>query len=300
MRFLVTGASGLFGGRFVELALDRGYEVYSGYYTHRPMVGNIVRFDITDVDGVRRVVDRVSPDVIVHSAALTNVDLCEKDRDLAYKTNVLGTKNLLEVCGGKNVFFVYISTDYVFDGLRGNYSEEDPTNPINHYGYTKLLGEKLVIDSGLDYLIARPSVIYGSRPASGKVNFALWLVESLREGRKVRLLVDQFVSPTLNTSLASMVLEAVERGLNGVFHMSGSERISRFEFGIKLAEVFGFDSSLIMEACMGDMNWVARRPRDSSLDVSKASRLLRNKPLNVLDSLKILLRELKDVAGDRG
>jgi len=118
----------------------------------------------------------------VHAAALTDVDLCEKDKNLAFNVNVLGTKNVVEACKKVNAHLVYISTDYVFSGEKGYYSEQDETNPLNYYGFTKLEGEKIVESSNLSYLIARASVIYGSRPAAGKVNFALWAIEKLKKG----------------------------------------------------------------------------------------------------------------------
>jgi len=297
MKILITGASGLLGSKLVQVALSKGYEVFSCYKSNLPKGGTPVKLDISNRDGVKKVLENVSPDVIIHSAAITNVDLCESDHDIAYRVNVLGTKNLIDYAKRK-CLFVYISTDYVFDGEKGLYKENDKPNPINYYGYTKLEGEKLVANSGLDYLIVRPSVIYGSRPASGKINFALWLIEKLSKNDEVKLLTDQYVSPTLNTNLANMVLEAVERQLTGIFHMSGCERISRYNFGIKLAEVFSFDPELIREANMSQMTWIARRPRDSSLDVSKASKVLKNKPLKVYEALKILRRELENASRD--
>jgi dTDP-4-dehydrorhamnose reductase len=294
MKILITGASGLLGSKLAELAISLGYDVYSCYNQHMPEDGVPIKLDVADWEMVKAVLERVMPDVIIHSAAVTNVDLCERNRELAFKVNVVGTRNLVEFAGGS--YFIYISTDYVFDGEKGLYKEGDIPNPINYYGYTKFEAEKLVINSGLDYLIVRPSVIYGSRPASGKTNFALWLIDMLSKGNEVRLLTDQYVSPTLNTNLASMILEAIRKGLTGVFHMSGGERISRFDFGIKLAEVFGFNPELIKKANMSQMNWIAKRPRDSSLDVSKACGVLKNKPLKVYESLKILKRELEDAS----
>jgi dTDP-4-dehydrorhamnose reductase len=141
-------------------------------------------------------------------------------------------------------------------------------------------------------LIVRASVIYGSKPAAGKVNFALWVMEKLKSGERVKVLKDQYVSPTLNTNLALMILDALEMNLTGVMHMSGATRVSRYEFAIQIARKFNLDEELVEEAYMDEMNWTAKRPRDSSLDVSKASRTLNVKPISLNESLEELYWEL--------
>jgi len=286
LKLLITGASGLFGYRFAELALKEGFEVYSGYSEHLVNVGHPFKLNVINSESMMNTFSRVRPDIVVHAAALTDVDLCERDKVLAYRTNVNGTRNIVEACRRFSAYLVYISTDFVFQGDRGMYKEDDMCNPINYYGYSKLEGEKLVRSSGLDNLVARASVIYGSRPARGKVNFALWALEKLRKEETIPVLVDQFVSPTLNSSLAEMVVEAVSRWFSGVYHMAGATRISRYDFVIKLAETFDLDRTLIRPAKIDEMNWFARRPKDSSLEVSKAISQLRHKPLNIEEAMR--------------
>ena len=183
---------------------------------------------------------------------------------------------------------MYVSTDYVFDGERGMYREEDATNPVNHYGYTKLLGEKYC----QDFCIARTCVIYGAKPASGKVNFALWLINKFEKGESVRIVTDQYITPTLNINLVRMLLEIAERKLRGVFHLAGATRVSRFEFAKEIARVFGLDDSLIIPSRMDEINWIAKRPRDSSLDVSKAAKYLNEKPYELKKALEVLKEEI--------
>jgi len=293
MKFLVSGASGLLGSKVVNLALKKGFTVYSGYLSHMPLEGIPVKIDVSNRENVLEVVSKIKPNVIVHCASLTDVDKCELDKELAKKINVEGTKNIVEAAEKVNSFLVFISTDYVFDGLKGMYKEEDKTNPINFYGYTKLLGEEIVKSSKVDYLIARTSVIFGSKPASGKINFALWLIEKLRNNQKVEVLVDQFVSPTLNTNLAGMIIEACERQLLGIYHLSGATRVSRYEFALKLAETFNLNKDLIIASRMEKMSWIAKRPKDSSLDTSKAKRDLNLKPMDLNTALNYLKEELK-------
>ena len=289
MRIFITGGSGLAGSKLAEMALARGEQVYSGYAHNQPPYGKEVKFDLLDANGIRDTIERMRPDVIVHSAALTDVDRCEREKDLAYKINVEGTRAIAEAARKAGSYLVYISTDYVFDGQRGLYREEEETNPVSYYGLSKLLGEQFCLNQGC---IARTCVIYGSRPASGKVNFALWLLNALKSGKEARVVTDQFITPTLNSNLAAMVLEAADRHLSGIYHLSGASRVSRYDFACELARAFDLDRQLIIPSQMSDIGWLANRPMDSSLDTSKAHRTLKNRPLNLYESLQVLRDEI--------
>jgi len=293
LNLLVTGASGLLGSKIVEIAVTRGCEVYSAYNEHHPLLGKPVKLDITDQVSVRRVINELKPEVIIHAAAMTNVDKCELEKDLALKINYEGTANIARATKSVGAFLIYISTDYVFKGDKGFYKECDVTDPINFYGYSKLKGEEAVKEILDEYCIARTSVLYGSKPARGKVNFVLWLIDKLRKGESVKIVSDQFISPTFNTNLAEMLLEVADRKLTGIYHLAGASRVSRLDLAFELAEVFNLNKSLVHPAKMGDMNWVAKRPRDSSLDVSKAIKALKNKPLMLREALTKLKFELE-------
>ena len=293
LSLLVTGASGLLGSKIVRIAVARGCEVYSAYNEHYPSLGKPVKLNITDQVSVRRVIDELKPEVIIHAAAMTNVDRCELDKDLALKINYEGTVNVARAARGVGAFLIYISTDYVFKGDKGLYTEDDYTNPVNFYGYSKLKGEEAVKEILDEYCIARTSVLYGSKPARGKVNFILWLINKLKKGEFVKIVSDQFISPTFNTNLAEMLLEVADRKLIGVYHLAGASRVSRLDLAFKLAEIFNLNGSLIRSAKMSNMNWVAKRPKDSSLDVSKAIKTLKNKPLALREALTRLKSELE-------
>ena len=291
MKLLITGASGLYGSKLAEIAVAKNYEVYSCDIQNLSVYGNFVKMDISDKGLVEESFKSIKPDVVVHAATLTDVDKCELNKELAWRVNVEGTKNIAEAAKSTGSFLIYISTDYVFNGETGRYKESDKPDPINYYGLTKLKAEELV-KSRPDYFIARPSVIYGSTPAAGKVNFALWLIETLRKGEHVKIVTDQWNTPTLNTNLAEMTLEVVERKLTGTFHLCGATRVSRFEFAELIAEAFGLDKSLIDLALSSQFKWPAKRPMDSSLDTSKAQKILWNKPLEIGEALKRLKFEL--------
>jgi dTDP-4-dehydrorhamnose reductase len=300
MKILVTGASGLLGSKVAELAFSEGYEVYSAYNQHTTDYGSPVKMDLTDLDACRRIFENVRPEAVVHSAALTNVDLCEVEKETAWRINVYGTELIARLCEEFNCFMVFISTDYVFNGEKGLYSEEDQPDPINYYGYTKLKAEEAVRDALNDYCIVRTSVIFGSKPAAGKINFALWVLESLKQRRRINVVVDQINSPTLNTNLAEAILEILDGKLSGLYHISGATPISRYGFACLLAEEFKLEKELILPTTSDKINWVAKRPKNASLNVAKAQRSLKKKPLDIHGAIKMLKKELKNQEGMYG
>jgi dTDP-4-dehydrorhamnose reductase len=287
MKLLITGGSGLLGSKVAKMAQAREDEVFSGYAHNVPSYGKPVRFDLLDGPGISDMVERLAPEVIIHSAALTDVDRCEREKELAYKMNVEGTEAIASAAKKAGSFLIYISTDYVFDGQRGMYREEDRPNPLSYYGYSKLLGEHCC-----GGCIVRTCVIYGSRPASGKVNFALWLLSSLKSGKEVRVVTDQFITPTLDTNLSTMVLEVADRRLCNIYNLAGATRISRYDYSLQLAKEFDLDASLIIPSRMSDLQWAAKRPIDSSLDTSKARAELMEKPLPLNEALRTLKTEV--------
>jgi dTDP-4-dehydrorhamnose reductase len=293
LKLLITGASGLLGSKLSELASRSHYEVYSAYSQHRPLYGTPVQLNIFDRKAVEKIFEKVKPKVVVHSAALTDVDKCESERELAWKVNVEGTRNIAESCKRHMVFLIYVSTDYIFNGEKGMYKEDDKPNPINYYGLTKLKGEECVKSLLEDYCIARTSVLYGSVLATGKINFALWVLEKLRNGEKVGIVTDQWNSPTLNTNLANMVLEIVEHRIKGIYHLAGATRINRYDLSQLIAQTFCLNTNLIIPKLSKEISWIARRPKDSSLNIEKAQQTLENKSLKIKQALRNLKKEMQ-------
>lgn len=281
----VTGASGLLGSNIVKAA-ENSNKVVPTHNT-RPLFTNSIKLDVTDREEVFRVIIKLKPDVFVHTAAETNVDKCEVEKEKAWKVNSQGTKNIAEACNTIGAKLIYISTDYIFDGDKGFYREDDEAKPVNYYGLTKLKGESFVSEISKDYVIARASVIYGWHP--WKVNFATWVIESLRHGKQISIVDDHYNSPTLANNLAEALVEIIERDLSGVYHTAGSQRINRHVFAVKIAETFGLDSGLIKPVKMRELkSWIAQRPRDSSLCLNKAQKKMKTKFLNVQESLNLM------------
>ena len=232
MKILITGASGLLGEKLAKFALKRGFEVYGTYMSNPTSLENPIKLDLTDTAAVLSLCEKIRPDIIIACAAITDVDLCEREKDLATAVNAEAAGDLAQASKAIGAHLVHVSTDYVFDGKKGMYSEDDEPKPINHYGYSKLLGEKKVASTAKSWCIARTSVVFGwgreKRP-----NYATWIMKGLREGKKLNVVTDQYASPTLNTNLAAMLLEISERKLQGIYHVAGARSNRQVYYGFR-------------------------------------------------------------------
>ena len=291
MKFLVTGASGLIGRKVIHDLSQTGEEVYSTYHETKPEVGIPIQMDLNCLDKITNTIEKLNPDSIIHLAALTNVDLCEKEKDLAMKINAKATEVLSKQAAKQKAFFVYVSTDYVFDGEKGMKKETDPPIPLNFYGKSKLEGEKSVMNLASSWCIARTSTPYGIHPK--KKSFPLWVAEQLQDKNEIKVIVDQFTSPTYVPNLSGMLIEIAKRQIVGIIHLAGATRISRYEISELVAEKLNFDKKLLKPVTIKEMKWPAKRPQDSSLDVSKAFSILNEKPLNIDQGLKNFVGEIK-------
>jgi len=287
-KLLVTGASGLLGSKIIKLA-KHDYVAVPVYHT-KQLHPNSLKLDITDSSEVLKLLIKLKPDVIIHTASETNVDKCETQKNYAQKVNVDGTRNIAVACGKVGAKLVYISTDYVFDGEKGDYNEQDKPNPINYYGLTKLEGEKQVTKNCQKYFILRTSVLYGWHP--WKQNFATWIINQLKQNKEITVVKDHYNTPTLADNLAEITIKAVQKDLQGLYHASGSERISRYQFAKQIAKTFNLDPNLIKPVKMSQLTaWIAKRPKDSSLNTDKIQKQLKTKPLNITEGLKRMKKE---------
>jgi len=287
---LITGASGLLGDWTVRLA-EKAYHVTPTDII-KPNHPNAAKADLTDADAVHNLFSKARPDIVIHAASETNVDRCETEKERAWTINVEGTRNIAQECLKTGAKLIYISTDYVFDGEKRLYDEEDRPNPIDFYGLTKLQGEKHALRISEDCAVLRTSVLYGRHP--WKQDFATWVISKLKQNQEITVVNDHFNTPTLAENLSHMALEAAALDLQGIFHTSGCERISRYDFARKIAETFKLDSSFIRPIKMTELKaWIAKRPRDSSLNTKKIQKQLGTKPLNINEGLSKLKDEMK-------
>jgi dTDP-4-dehydrorhamnose reductase len=299
-KIILLGSNGLLGQKLAELLL-RGspHLVILSSVEDAPVVQyqsvEYVRIDITSKKDVRQAVMKYEPDVLVNCAAMTNVDVCESERELAWKINVTGVEHLIDAAKVHGSAIVHVSTDYIFDGRAGPYTEEDRPNPLSYYGKSKLASENALRASGVQFLIARTMVLYGYAPAV-KPNFVLWLVQSLEKGTSVRIVDDQMGNPTFVDDLAYGLLRAIELGKTGIFNLAGREIVSRYNFALSVAKLFGLDASLISPIKTSQLQQPAPRPMKSGLVTLKAEVELGYKPLSIEESLLVLKNQLSRTA----
>ncbi len=295
-RILVCGSNGLLGQKLAwMLAVDSQYEVLNTSH-HRNFVLVNFPFDYTQLDisvrgDVKSLVSSFRPDVIFNAAAMTNVDLCEKEREQAWKINVVGVENLVEIARRINAKLIHVSTDYVFDGKTPPYDENSRVNPVNYYGKTKLAGENAVLTGGIEHAILRTIVVYGTG-IGVRNNFALWVVKSLQERKSIRCVDDQISNPTHVQDVAQAMINCVKYDGKGIFHTGGGQVASRYDFAVRAAEIFGLDKQLIERIKTPDLVLPAVRPLNTTFIIDKARKEIHYNPMNVTQGLELLKREL--------
>ncbi len=272
-KILILGANGFLGSKIIQLR-SKNKLLYNDFSfiaadLHNNYIEKVVTFfhiDITHQEDVYKKIYSLSPDIIILSAALTNVDLNETDKRLATKINVEGPKNVIKACKHIDSKLVFISTDFIFEGRKkGYYTEEDIPNPINHYAKTKLDAELAIIESELEHLICRTAVLYGWN--NEKLNFITWVLKKLQNEKKINIVTDQINSPTYVRNLGEIILKLIEKKASGIYHTAGDDALSRYEMAIKCAEVFEHNKDLINP--IRSFNQIAIRPKNVSLNIAK-------------------------------
>jgi len=294
-RILITGSNGLLGQKTVEILSRTSCPLLLVSLEERSVFDEEIfpyrQVDLAKRQSVRNIIDEFEPDVIVNTAALTDVDLCEKERALAWQVNVGSVENLAYAAKLVGSKLVHLSTDYVFDGKSGPYSEVDRPNPLSYYGRTKLASENLLLTIGVPSAIIRTMVLYGTG-LKVKSNFALWLYNNLKQGKQVKVVDDQIGNPTLVDDLAFAILKIIELDKTGLYHIAGSDLVSRFEFANTLAEVFNFKKKLITAVKSTAFRQPAPRPLKSGFIILKAETELNLKMSDTGHGLKILKNQL--------
>jgi len=268
MKILVTGAAGFLGTKVMKILKD-DFELIG---TDRGSAKGNLKMDITKKEEVDFVFQKVKPDVVLHIAAMTDVDRCETDKEMANRINVMGTKNIIDGCARIKAKLVHISTDFVFNGGKGDYAEDDLPDPLSYYANTKLQAEGLLRRSGLKWLVIRPEVLYGYNGDGSERSFVQWVYSSLKQGKEIKVVDDQYNTPTLVDDIAGALGVLIKKGSEGIYHVAGPDKLSRYDMAVKLAEVFGFDRRLVKRIKSSELKQTAKRPVDSSLNTEKLKR----------------------------
>jgi dTDP-4-dehydrorhamnose reductase len=299
MRVLVTGSNGLLGQKLVSamrsdkdvklIATSRGED-----RTPDPGDYLYMSLDCTDATAVNRCFDEVHPDVVIHTAAMTNVDACELDPVNCKLQNVAATKNLVDasvVCGAH---FIHLSTDFIFDGEAGPYSEDDDPKPLSIYGQSKLDAEHIVMNAGLaKWAIARTIIVYGVAPGLSRSNVVLWAKSALEKGQPIKVVHDQWRMPTLAEDLADGCIRIAKRGVTGIFNLCGPDGMSILELVQRVGTYFKLDTSVITAIDSTSLNQPAKRPPKTGFVLDKSRRVLGYAPRGFEAGLQLLEQQLQ-------
>lgn len=297
-RILVTGANGLLGQKLIYrmkgmsdvycIALAKGENRLvdkSGYAYFDA--------DITDTSRMLEVIKETAPDYIIHAAAMTNVDACEQEKEACKKINIDAVQILANICDELHIPLLHVSTDFIFDGEKGPYDENAVPAPLSYYGWSKLEAEKIVQKMKSPWIIVRTVLVYGIVDNMSRSNIVLWVKNSLEQGKEIKVVNDQWRTPTLAEDLAEGCLLAVFKNTRGIYNISGSEFMNIYELATKVAEHYGLNKELIHPTDSTTLNQPAQRPPRTGFIIDKAIKELGYKPTGFMQSLKLLDAQMK-------
>lgn len=299
-RILITGSNGLLGQKLVDLlriqasveliATARGNNrlpVTEGY--------TYASLDITVQEEVSDIFNQFKPDVVIHTAAMTNVDTCETDRDGCDVLNVNSVAYLIEACEKHGTYLCHLSTDFIFDGADGPYTEDGIANPISYYGESKLKAEQLLFASKIRWSIARTVLVYGIVPDMSRSNIVLWVKKSLEDGKTIQVVTDQFRTPTLAEDLAMGCWLLAKDEVEGIFNISGSDFLTPYEMAVMTADYYGLDKSLLQKADSSTFTQTAKRPARTGFILDKAKKVLGYSPKTFQEGIAIMAQQVADL-----
>jgi dTDP-4-dehydrorhamnose reductase len=298
MKILLTGANGLLGQKLITLlqneqdvdllATSRG----ASRFLHRNI--SYESLDIEDNDQVQEVTSRFKPDVIIHTAAMTNVDTCEEDREGCRRANVMAVEYLVKAAEQNNAFFLHLSTDFIFSGDSGPYAEDAEAKPVNYYGESKLASEKVVKKASTPWAIVRTVLVYGITPGMSRSNIILWVKNGLQNGKPLQIVDDQVRSPTLAEDLAAGCLLVARKKAEGIWHISGKDILTPYDMAIKTADFFELDKSLINRTDSTRFTQPAKRPPRTGFIIKKAVEQLGYQPHSFEEGIALLAEQITD------
>lgn len=295
---LVTGANGLLGQKLVELLVQESTVDLIATARGENRLPNTngywyVSLDITQSNEVNTVFETYKPDVVIHTAAMTNVDTCETDQSGCELLNVTAVAFLIDACQKHDTFLCHLSTDFIFDGADGPYTEEATPNPISVYGASKLRAEKLIEASSIRWAIARTVLVFGIVADMSRTNIILWVKKSLEDGKQINVVTDQFRTPTLAEDLAIGCWLIAQKETEGIFNISGSDFLTPYEMAIKTANYYGLPTDLIKQADSSTFSQPAKRPPRTGFTLDKAIRELGYQPRTFDEGIALMSKQIK-------
>jgi len=297
VKILVTGSNGLLGQKLVERCLkESNIEVVAtSAGPNRNTAFNLIyhTLDITNSEEVEKVLSQLKPDVVINTAAMTNVDQCEEEKEKSWQINVEGVRNVVKSCLKTGSFLLHLSTDFIFDGTKMLLDEEDKPNPINYYGETKLESEKIIRNSKISWAIARTVLVYGYTKGMNRSNIILWIKNKLELGERINLVDDQWRTPTIAEDLAEGCYLIAIKKATGIWNISGNELLTPYQMAIQVADYFKLDKELIGKTDSETFRQKATRPLKTGFSIEKAEKKLGYAPHSLLDGIGILAKQLE-------
>ncbi|OQY73821.1 MAG: dTDP-4-dehydrorhamnose reductase [Ignavibacteriales bacterium UTCHB2] len=293
-RILITGSNGMLGQRAVQFYSGKeNIELLATSVEEKSLIESVdyISCDIKDRNSIKKVILDYCPDYIIHTAAFTNVDQSEKFREDAWKINVKGVEYIAEAARSLDSHIIHISTDYIFDGKDGPYSENAIPNPLGYYGRTKLASENALRISNTDFTILRTNVLYGIA-VNSRPDFVRWVVNSLNENINIRIVNDQINNPTFIDDLVQAINKIIEFRKTGIYNIGGKEFLTRYDFTMQIADYFNLNKKLVTAITTEELKQPARRPLKSGLIILKAETELGYKPHSIVESLAAMKKEL--------
>lgn len=297
MKILVTGSNGLLGQKLTDyyrsrpniefIATAKGNDRYNNPTGYR-----YLSLDITNKQEVESILGSTKPDVVINTAAMTNVDACEGDHAGCDALNVEAVKYLVEACNSNNTHLIHLSTDFIFDGTHGPVTEEETPNPLSYYGNSKLKAEQEVMSNCKSWAILRTVLVYGVVNDMSRSNIVLWAKTNLEQGKTLNVVGDQFRTPTLAEDLAQGCVLAADKKAQGIFNISGIDYMSVFDLVYRVADYFKLDKSLLNFSTSEGVKQPAKRPPITGFQVTKAIRELGYKPHRFEEGLAIVEKQL--------
>ncbi len=296
MKILITGANGLLGYKLVQL-LSKQSDIQT-IATGRRMISDLpsnVSFhtlDITDPVQTKEVIRELRPEVIINTAAMTQVDQCETERELCWNANVNGVENLIVACSENQIHLVHVSTDFIFNGTHGPLDEQAVPYPVNYYGESKLAGELALQQSSIPWTILRTVLVFGVTPDMSRSNIVLWVKKNLEEGKHIQVVNDQWRTPTFAEDLAMGCLLAARKKATGIYHLSGEGMMTPYDIAIQTAEYFKLDQSFIHPTDSSKFKQPAVRPLKTGFIITKAKAELGYQPHSFKEGLALMASQL--------
>ena len=304
MKILITGSNGLLGQKLVALlAQQPGVEVVAtsrgtNKLAHLHPAVRFVPLDVTQPQQVQQVIGTERPTHLIHTAAMTNVDECELNQAACWEQNVKAVAHLIAACEQQQVHLLHLSTDFIFSGETGPLTEEAAPGPVNFYGESKLAAEQLVRQCRTPWAILRTVLVYGVAHEYGRTNIVLWVRDSLRAGKPIKVVSDQLRTPTLAEDLAQGCWLAAHHNATGIYHLSGAELLTPYQMALQVAEYFDLDDTLISRVDASTFSQPARRPLRTGFIIRKAERDLGYRPRSFAAGIALLAKQTASSPAD--